>query len=139
MTKNSTALAKKISKLMLDKKAEEVKILDIRNLTTVADYFVVCSASSDTQVKAIADHISKETKKMDERPWHSEGYTNMNWILLDFVDVVAHIFITDVRKFYNLEGLWADAEVTEVQDTPRKPAVRKKKVEEVTENKEDEQ
>lgn len=127
MTKNSTALAKKISKLMIDKKAEDIKIMDIRNLTTVADYFVVCSASSDTQVKAIADHISKETKKMDERPWHSEGLTNMNWILLDFVDVVAHIFITDVRKFYNLEGLWADAEVTEVVDkpAPRKRAVKK--------------
>jgi len=116
----STALAKKISQLILDKKGEDVKILDIRNLTNISDYFVIASASSDTQVKAIADHISKETKKIDERPWHNEGMTNMNWVLLDFVDVVVHIFLTESRKFYNLEGLWADAEVTEVEDKPVK-------------------
>ncbi len=132
MTKKSTALAKKISKLMIDKKAEEVKIMNISDLTTMTDYFVVCSASSDTQVKAIADHIAKETKKSGERAWHSEGYTNMNWILLDFVDVVAHVFITDVRKFYNLEGLWADAEVTEVHDEPKVRKVTSKKATEET-------
>ncbi|MBS1492354.1 MAG: ribosome silencing factor [Bacteroidetes bacterium] len=115
----STALAKKISQLILDKKGEDVKILDIRNLTNISDYFVIASASSDTQVKAIADHISKETKKIDEKPWHNEGMSNMNWVLLDFVDVVVHIFLTESRKFYNLEGLWADAEVTEVKDEPK--------------------
>ncbi len=127
----STALANKISQLILDKKGEDVKILDIRKLTNISDYFVIASASSDTQVKAIADHISKETKKIDERPWHNEGMTNMNWVLLDFVDVVVHIFLTESRKFYNLEGLWADAEVTEVQDTlDAKPVKRKKAVKE---------
>jgi len=115
----STALAKKISQLILDKKGEDVKILDIRKLTNISDYFVIASASSDTQVKAIADYISKETKKIDERPWHNEGMTNMNWVLLDFVDVVVHIFLTESRKFYNLEGLWADADVTEVIDEPK--------------------
>ncbi len=115
----STALANKISQLILDKKGEDVKILDIRKLTNISDYFVIASASSDTQVKAIADHISKETKKIDERPWHNEGMTNMNWVLLDFVDVVVHIFLTESRKFYNLEGLWADADVTEVTDEPK--------------------
>lgn len=115
----STALAKKISQLILDKKGEDVKILDIRKLTNISDYFVIASASSDTQVKAIADFISKETKKIDERPWHNEGMTNMNWVLLDFVDVVVHIFLTESRKFYNLEGLWADADVTEVIDEPK--------------------
>ncbi len=115
----STALAKKISQLILEKKGEDVKILDIRKLTNISDYFVIASASSDTQVKAIADFISKETKKIDERPWHNEGMTNMNWVLLDFVDVVVHIFLTESRKFYNLEGLWADADVTEVIDEPK--------------------
>lgn len=115
----STALANKISQLILDKKGEDVKILDIRKLTNISDYFVIASASSDTQVKAIADFISKETKKIDERPWHNEGMTNMNWVLLDFVDVVVHIFLTESRKFYNLEGLWADADVTEVIDEPK--------------------
>lgn len=126
----STTLAKKISQLILDKKGEDVKILDIRELTNISDYFVIASASSDTQVKAIADHISKETKKIDEKPWHNEGMTNMNWVLLDFVDVVVHIFLTESRKFYNLEGLWADAEVTEVED---KPVTRKKASKEETE------
>lgn len=135
----SEALAKKISQLILDKKGEEVKILDIRKLTNISDYFVIASASSDTQVKAIADHISKETKKIDERPWHNEGMTNMNWVLLDFVDVVAHIFLTESRKFYNLEGLWADAEVTEVEDKPvPRKRVSKKKNEEINEEADEE-
>jgi len=123
---DSTALAKKISQLILEKKGEDVKIMDIRKLTNISDYFVVCSASSDTQVKAIADFVSKETKKIDEKPWHNEGLTNMNWVLLDFVDVVVHIFLTESRKFYNLEGLWADAEVTDVQDAPAEKPVKSK-------------
>lgn len=123
----STTLAKKISQLILEKKGEDVKIMDIRELTNISDYFVIASASSDTQVKAIADHISKETKKIDERPWHNEGMTNMNWVLLDFVDVVVHIFLTESRKFYNLEGLWADAEVTDVQDKLNDKPVKSKK------------
>jgi ribosome-associated protein len=133
----SEALAKKISKLILEKKGEDVKILDIRKLTNISDYFVIASASSDTQVKAIADHISKETKKMDERPWHNEGMTNMNWVLLDFVDVVAHIFLTESRKFYNLEGLWADAEITDVVDEPKKPRKTSKKKTAGTEDEEE--
>lgn len=113
---NSEKLAFKISDLMLGKKGNGIKILDLRKLTTVTDYFVICSASSDTQVKAISDFIKEETKKIDERPWHNEGYTNLSWVLLDFVDVVAHIFLEDTRKFYNLEGLWADAVITEIKD-----------------------
>ena len=77
---------------------------------------MICSASSDTQVKAISDFIKEETKKIDERPWHNEGYENLSWVLLDFVDVVAHIFLEDTRRFYNLEGLWADADVKELKD-----------------------
>lgn len=113
---NSEKLAYKISDLMLRKKGIGIKILDLRKLTTVTDYFVICSASSDTQVKAISDFIKEETKKIDERPWHNEGYSNLSWVLLDFVDVVAHIFLEDTRKFYNLEGLWADAVITEIKD-----------------------
>lgn len=113
---NSEKLAFKISDLMLRKKGDGIKILDLRKLTTVTDFFVICSASSDTQVKAISDFIKEETKKIDERPWHNEGYTNLSWVLLDFVDVVAHIFLEDTRKFYNLEGLWADAVITEIKD-----------------------
>jgi ribosome-associated protein len=105
-----------LSKLILQKKGFEVLILDLKKQTSVTDYFIICSASSDTQVKAIADHVIKESKKIGQKPWHNEGYKNLSWVLLDFVDVVVHIFLEDVRKFYNLEGLWGDAEITEVKD-----------------------
>lgn len=109
-------LAVKIADLMLAKKASGIVIMDLRKLTAMTDYFVICSASSDIQVKSIADHIREETSKLNERAWHNEGYSNLSWVLLDFVNVVAHIFLEDTRKFYNLEGLWADAVFREVKD-----------------------
>ncbi|MBV6478727.1 MAG: Ribosomal silencing factor RsfS [Ignavibacteria bacterium] len=112
----SKKLAEKLADLMLQKKGTGILIMDLTKLTTITDYFVICSASSDTQVKAISDFIKDETKKLNERPWHNEGYTNLSWVLLDFVDVVAHIFLEETRRFYNLEGLWADAVITEVRD-----------------------
>lgn len=108
--------AEKVSQLMLDKKADDVVILDLRELTPISDFFIICSASSDTQVKAISDHIVKEMSKEGEKPWHNEGYKNLSWVLIDFVDIVAHIFLKESRKFYNLEGLWGDAPVIAVKD-----------------------
>lgn len=113
---DSKKLAFKIADLILSKKGSRILVMDLKKLTTVTDFFVICSASSDTQVKAITDHVKEETKKINERPWHNEGYANLSWVLLDFVDVVVHIFLEDTRKFYNLEGLWADADITEVKD-----------------------
>ncbi len=113
---DSNELSLQISELMLQKKGNKIVIMDLRNLTTVTDFFVICSATSDTQVKAISDFIKEGTKKIDEGPWHNEGYANLSWVLLDFVNVVVHIFLEDTRKFYNLEGLWADAEISEVKD-----------------------
>lgn len=113
---NSKKLSDKLADLMLQKKGTGILIMDLTKLTTITDYFVICSASSDTQVKAISDFIKDETKKINERPWHNEGYTNLSWVLLDFVDVVAHVFLEDTRRFYNLEGLWADAGIKEVKD-----------------------
>ncbi len=112
----SKELAFKIADIILQKKGSKILVMDLRKLTTVTDYFVISSVSSDTQVKAIADYLKEETKKIDERPWHNEGYSNLSWVLLDFVNVVVHIFLEDTRKFYNLEGLWADADITEVKD-----------------------
>ncbi|MEO8447185.1 MAG: ribosome silencing factor [bacterium] len=113
---DSKELAFKIADIILQKKASNVVVMDLRELTTVTDFFVVCSVISDTQVKAITDFIREETKKINERAWHNEGYSSLSWVLLDFVNVVVHIFLEDTRKFYNLEGLWADAVVTEVKD-----------------------
>lgn len=112
----SKKLAEKLGNLMLQKNGKDILIMDLRSLTTVTDFFVICSASSDVQVKAIAEYIKDETGKLDEGPWHKEGFTNFKWVLLDFVNVVVHIFLEDSRKFYDLEGLWADAPITIVSD-----------------------
>jgi ribosome-associated protein len=112
----SEKLAKYIADLIIQKKGEDIKIMDLRKLTGVTDFFVICSASSDVQNKAIADFIIGETKKLGQRPWHNEGYGNLSWVLIDFVDVVVHIFLNETRRFYNLEGLWGDAEITFIKD-----------------------
>lgn len=102
--------------MALEKKAEEVKILDLRKLTDVADYFVICSAEVDVQIKSIADNISEGLKKHDVRLWHLEGYSALNWVLLDYVTVVVHIFKEEARSYYDLEKLWGDAPVEEIAD-----------------------
>ena len=91
-------------------------ILNLKKLTTVADYFVICNGDSDVQVKAIADKVKEELKKEGHKLWHDEGYKNRSWILLDYVDVVVHIFHREARMFYNLEKLWGDAKVERVKD-----------------------
>ena len=120
----SNELVNYITELILQKKGSDVLVLNLKKQTTVTDYFIICSASSDVQIKAIADNIIKETKKVGQKPWHNEGYNNLSWVLLDFVDVVVHIFLNNVRKFYNLEGLWGDAEITEIKDILEIPKVK---------------
>jgi ribosome-associated protein len=112
---------------MISKKAQDVVILDLKKLTSAADYFVICTADSDTQVRAIADAVRDGMEESDERVWHYEGYQALKWIVLDYVDVVAHIFYKEDRSFYNLERLWGDAKKMEMKDTvaARKPAVKK--------------
>lgn len=101
--------AKIAAQACLDKKAENVVILDVRGLTSYADYFVVASGSSDRQVTAIADNVEETMKKAGNRPIGMEGYTRGHWVLIDFGDVVAHVFYEEARGFYDIEGLWADA------------------------------
>ncbi len=115
-------LAKRIADLMISKKAHNVVILDLKKLTSAADYFVICSADSDTQVKAVADAVRKGMEESDEHVWHYEGYQALKWIVLDFVDVVAHIFYKDDRSFFILERLWGDAKNIEVIDLSVLPA-----------------
>ena len=119
---NSTDLANKISELIFNKKGYDVHLLDLRKLTTMSDYFVICSADSDTQVKAIADEVDKSLRDEGIKSWHKEGYKSLSWVLLDYVDVVVHIFKREAREFYNLEKLWGDAEISEIQD----PALKRK-------------
>ena len=119
-------LAKKIAGLALTKKASNVIIIDLRKLTDMTDFFVVCSADSDTQVKAIADAIADGTEKLGSSPWHEEGISNRQWVLLDFVDVVAHVFHKEARRYYGLEKLWGDAKIETVEDEPVKKIPAKK-------------
>jgi ribosome-associated protein len=121
-------LAKRIADLMISKKAYDVVILDLKKLTSAADYFVICSTDSDTQVRAVADAVRDGMEESNERVWHYEGYQALKWIVLDYVDVVVHVFHKEERSFYNLDRLWGDAKRTEVQDplAALKPAVKKR-------------
>ncbi|MCY1523015.1 Ribosomal silencing factor RsfS [compost metagenome] len=97
-----------------EKKGSDIVRLDLRNLNSaVSDYFVVCNADSGTQVKAIADSVEEEIYKLTKtHPWRKEGQENAEWIILDYLDIVVHIFRTEKRDFYGIEDLWGDAETT---------------------------
>jgi ribosome-associated protein len=103
-------LAMSIAQAGLDKKAEDVLVLDVRGLTSYADYFVVMTADSERQASAIADHLDDQMKKQGTSRVGSEGYESGRWILIDYGDVVAHVMSREARGFYDLEGLWADAQ-----------------------------
>ena len=102
---------------MLEKKASDVILLDLRDVKhAIADYFVICSGNSDTQIDAISESIEKEIHKhVKQNPWKREGQQNKEWILLDYVDVVAHVFNKEKRKFFGLEELWGDAKITAIE------------------------
>lgn len=102
---------------MLEKKAQDVKVLDLRGIgQAVADFFVICSGNSVNQVEAITDSVEEMVyKQAGEDPWRKEGMENREWILLDYVSVVVHIFRKDRREFYALEDLWGDAEISHIE------------------------
>ncbi|EQB62732.1 MAG: hypothetical protein RBG1_1C00001G0311 [candidate division Zixibacteria bacterium RBG-1] len=126
--KNLTSrnLAVLAGKLALEKQALDIKILDLRKISNISDYFVVCSATVDVHLKAIADNIVGELEKKGIRIWHNEGYPQGRWIILDYVDVVVHIFLEEARQFYDLESLWGDAQVQEVNDNGKVKKTGKK-------------
>lgn len=95
-----------------EKKGNDIVRLDLRNIrSSVSDYFVICHAESTTQVKAIAGSVEEEVyKALKQDPWKKEGFEHGEWVLLDYIDVVVHIFKTDKREFYGIEELWGDAE-----------------------------
>lgn len=99
-----------------DVKGKDIVVLNLSNLpNSVTKFFIICSGDSNTQVDGISNAVVRKTREeIQEKPWHKEGLNNSEWILLDFVDVVVHIFYRDVRSFYNLEDLWADAERTDI-------------------------
>jgi ribosome-associated protein len=115
---NSDILAELVVKGMQEKKASDIVVLNLKSLkNAVSDYFVIASASSDTQLDAIATSIEEEIYKATrQNAWQTEGRTNKEWVLLDYVDVVVHVFLKDKREFYALEELWGDAGIQRIEN-----------------------
>ncbi len=115
---DSEKLSKAVVKGMQEKKATDIVVLDLRNVkNAIADFFVLCSGGSDKQLDAISESIDEQVyKAVKENPWHTEGKNNKEWMLLDYINVVAHVFRKDRRQYYALEKLWGDAEITEIED-----------------------
>lgn len=111
-------LSKYIVKGIQEKKGADIVILNLKDIgNAIADYFIICTGTSDTQLDAISNSVEKEVlETAEERPWHREGIQNKEWILLDYSNVVVHIFKNNVRSFYGLEELWGDAVITRVED-----------------------
>ncbi len=107
--------ALKIAEILDSKKAKEIQVLKLADLTTVTDYFVICTGNSVTQVKALADEVEEKLAEMGETPLSIEGYRSAGWVLIDLGDVVVHIFTKEMREFYGLERLWSDAEKEDIE------------------------
>lgn len=106
------------AELAMERKAVDVVALDLRGISTATDFFLVCSGTSDIQVRAIADNIVEEMKKEGSRPSHVEGVAGGRWVLIDFIDFVVHVFHPEARAFYQLESLWGDAPRRDLEDAP---------------------
>ncbi len=100
-------------------KGHDINLLDLREIeNTVCDYFIICNGTSNTHVNAIVSSIQKTVSKaIKDKPWHIEGSENAEWVLLDYVNVVTHVFQKHIREFYDIEGLWGDAKVTIVENS----------------------
>lgn len=108
--------ARYIAKILDDKKAKEIEVLTVTGVSTLTDYFIICTANSAPHIKAIADEVLEKMQQQGKQPLHTEGYREATWILLDYGDVVVHVFHTEARVFYSLERLWADAPRLDISD-----------------------
>jgi ribosome-associated protein len=102
---------------ILDKKGHDITVMDMRKVSGVADYFVLCTGDSELQIRAIAESVQDRIReRCEEKPWHTEGNDHYKWVLIDYVDLVVHVFSVEKRAFYSLERLWGDAPVEQVPD-----------------------
>lgn len=117
-TTNLQTLIDSVVEGLLEKKAKQIKLLDVRNLTTLTDFFVVCHGTSETQIRALANSVLEKVKEnLSESVWKQEGMDARRWIILDYVNVVVHIFNKEKRDFYDIERMWNDAVITEIEDS----------------------
>lgn len=113
----STLLARHAIDAIFDKRGHDVAVMDMRDVSGVADFFVVATGDSDLQIRAIVEAVQQSIREQcEERPWHTEGQEHYQWVLLDYVDLVVHVFNRDKREYYDLERLWGDAPVEHVPD-----------------------
>ncbi|MCC1484666.1 ribosome silencing factor [Winogradskyella immobilis] len=120
MTKGNSSADQLIANILTgieEVKGKEITILDLRALeNTVCDYFIICEGTSNTQVNAIVNSIQKQVSKtIKDKPWHIEGTDNAEWVLMDYVNVVVHVFQKHIREYYDIESLWGDAKTTEIE------------------------
>lgn len=115
---NNDILLASIIKGIEEVKGNDIDILDLRALeNTVCDYFVICNGNSNTQVNAIVNSIQKTvSKELKDKPWHVEGAEVADWILMDYVHIVVHVFQKHIREYYNIESLWGDAKITSIEN-----------------------
>ena len=105
----SLSISKLIAEVIYEKKGEEILILNLEGKSPIAKFFIICTATSSIHAQAISDSIKEELHKMNHSPHHIEGYERGTWVLLDYLDIVVHIFVPETRTFYGLERLWGDA------------------------------
>lgn len=108
--------ARKVAGFAYDKKAEDLLVMDLRKVTDMTSFFILCSGDSGPQVKAIADNVLEQARKSGIEVYHVEGYESLRWVLIDLIDIVVHVFQPEVRRYYQLERLWGDAPVERIGD-----------------------
>lgn len=113
---NTLDITKLIVKKLDDKKANNIEVIEIGEITILGDYFIIASANNTTHVKSLIDEVEFELKKIDKYPERIEGYESANWVILDYIDIVVHIFYEETREFYKLEKLWGDGKKLEISD-----------------------
>ena len=113
---DSKALAIEIAKILDKKKAHDVRVLKVESLTVLTDYFVIASGTSTTQVASLADEVEFELSQKGLEPYSTEGYDSKNWVLLDYSNVIVHVFVPNTRTYYDLEHLWADGEPIDISE-----------------------
>lgn len=111
---DTKALSLEVFKALDDKKGHDIKVLDVQGLTSIADYFILATGTSTKHASSLADAVEEELSKQGFEPSHKEGHRTGEWILLDYLDVIVHVFTADTREFYKLEKMWKDAEIVEV-------------------------
>jgi ribosome-associated protein len=117
-TVSTDVLLTNIIKGIEEVKGNDIDILDLRDIdNAVCDYFIICNGTSNTQVNAIVNSIQKTvSKEIKDKPWHVEGTDNAEWVLMDYVSIVVHVFQKEIREYYNIEGLWGDAKITSLEN-----------------------